>query len=130
MRLPFLDFLELVNTFLRERFPLRHSSPRHSQEGGEFTLVSSYFDGVLQIHGVPYQHGLRLAQHPSQRTDHRATCNQSPCVLVLVSLIKQSFRLLHSDTLIGQALTLFLTSLNIVTLTFYSGLWKTPRQAP
>ena len=53
MRLPSFDSLQLLNTFLRERFPLRHRSPRHSQEGGEFTLVSSDFDGVLQIHGVP-----------------------------------------------------------------------------
>ena len=81
MRLPSFNPFKLLNTFLRERFRLRHRSPGHSQEGGELTLVSSDFDGVLQIHGVPYQHGLRLAQHPSQRTDHRATCNQSPCVL-------------------------------------------------
>ena len=83
MRLPFLDFLELVDTFLRERFPLRHRSPRHSQEGGEFTLVSSDFDGVLQIHGVPL-----VAGQP-----HKA-----------------EFPVIALDTLIGQALTLFLTS--------------------
>lgn len=33
-----------------------------------------------------HQHGWGLAQHPSQRTDHRATCNQSSCVLVVGGL--------------------------------------------
>ena len=110
MRLPFLDFLELVKSFLRDFIPHRHCCTGDSQELGKFTLGASDFNCFLYVHIFPYQHGLRLAQHPSQRTDHRATCNQSQCVLVLVSLIKQSFRLLHSDTLIHQALTLFLTS--------------------
>lgn len=41
---------------------------------------------------------------------------------------KAEFPVVALDTLIGQALTLFLTSLNIVTLTNHSTLGKTPVQ--